>query len=310
MRVKIDQQSATGGRVYVIIATPAGRTLQRLFLPKQRPAGSAMALRYRVALEPGTYAYHAVAVDARGRQTKVASSGAFVVLRPLLSPFPAPADIAAACEFAAGRSGRVAVAVVDRYGRLHGHLLHAGFQSASLIKVMLLVAYLRGHPDIPEDMLETLTAMIERSDNAAAYAVYDIVGDAGLRSVAKLAQMQDYAKGPSLLAANVSAADYAQLMFNIRSYLPARHEALAMNLLSHIVAYECWGLPAVARPYGWTMWFKGGWLGANTTMHQAALLRKGGVTWALAVLTDGDPTPTYGFATLQGVMSRLLGVGE
>ncbi len=294
----------------IIITTPAGRALQRLYLPKQQPAGSAMALRYRVALEPGTYAYHAVAVDALGRQTTVASSGALVVLRPLLSPFPTPANIAAACEFAAGRAGRVAVAVVDRYGRLHGYLLHAGFQSASLIKVMLLVAYLREHPDVPEDMLETLTAMIERSDNAAAYAVYDIVGDAGLQSVAKLAQMQDYAKGPSLLATNVSAADYAQLMFNIRTYLPAQHEALAMDLLSHIVPYECWGLPVVARPYGWTMWFKGGWLGANTTIHQAALLQKGGVTWALAVLTDGDPTPTYGFATLQGVMSRLLGVGD
>jgi hypothetical protein len=58
------------------------------------------------------------------------------------------------------------------------------------------------------------------------------------------------------------------------------------------------------------VWFKGGWLGANTTIHQAALLQKEGVTWALAVLTDGDPTSTYGVATLEGVMSRLLEVGE
>ncbi len=45
-------------------------------------------------------------------------------------------------------------------------------------------------------------------------------------------------------------------------------------------------------------------------MHQAALLQKGGITWALAVLTDGDPDSVYGIYTMQGVMSRLLGVGE
>jgi len=48
---------------------------------------------------------------------------------------------------------------------------------------------------------------------------------------------------------------------------------------------------------------------ANTTMHQAALLREGHITRALAMLTDGDQTPTY-CPTPKGVMSRLLGVGE
>jgi len=310
LHVKLDRHRAAGERVCILITTPGLRTLQTLYLPKQQPAGSALTLSYRAALAPGTYGYHAATVDATGRLTTVAHSGRLVVLQPLHPPFPTDAGIAAACEFAAGRSGRAAVAVVDRYGRLHGYQLHAGFESASLIKVMLLIAYLREHPDIPEDMLEPLTTMIEHSDNAAAYAVYEIVGDTGLRSVARLAQMEDFAEGPSLLAANVSAADYAELMYNIRTYLPPGHEAFAMNLLSHIAPEDYWGLPVVAQPYGWTVWFKGGWLGANTTIHQVALLQKDGVNWALAVLTDGDPDPTYGIATLQGVMSRLLGVGE
>ena len=51
----------------------------------------------------------------------------------------------AAFAWAARRAGHVAVAVVDSRGRLYGYHAEEGFMSASVVKAMLLVAYLRGH---------------------------------------------------------------------------------------------------------------------------------------------------------------------
>ena len=88
---------------------------------------------------------------------------------------------------------------------------------------------------------------------------------------------------------------------------PFRH--LADHLLSHIAGYESWGIPAVARPRGWTAFFKGGWRGTwrGQLVHQIARLHKRGERLAIAVMTDGDPSMEYGIETIEGVAKRLLG---
>jgi hypothetical protein len=42
-------------------------------------------------------------------------------------------------------------------------------------------------------------------------------------------------------------------------------------------------------------------------VHQVARLEGRGRTYALAVMTDGDPTMQYGVDTIQGVAAALLG---
>ena len=69
-----------------------------------------------------------------------------------------------------------------------------------------------------------------------------------------------------------------------------------------------WGIPAAAGPEGWTVYFKGGWLGLdNHLMNQAAWLDKGGRHWAIAVLSDENPSRSYGWDTQKGVTGLLLG---
>jgi len=63
------------------------------------------------------------------------------------------------------------------------------------------------------------------------------------------------------------------------------------------------GIPAAAPPGG-TVFFKGGWL--RNLAHQAALLEGEGHRVSLAILTDRDPSQTYGFETVHGVAVRLL----
>jgi beta-lactamase class A len=105
-------------------------------------------------------------------------------------PLPARtwrANVRAAVDYAHARRGDIAFAV--RSGRaLYGYRPDHAEWSASVLKAMLLVAYLdrpsvAGRP-LRADERSLLTPMIERSDNAAADAVDTIVGAAGLRALA------------------------------------------------------------------------------------------------------------------------------
>jgi hypothetical protein len=96
-------------------------------------------------------------------------------------------DIKAARTFALGRAGAVSFHVRTERGRWSFDA-DRGVASASVIKAMLLVAYLN-RAQVSDRPLHAadrrlLDPMIRRSDNAAATRVRDIVGDTALRRVA------------------------------------------------------------------------------------------------------------------------------
>jgi hypothetical protein len=188
---------------------------------------------------------------------------------------------------------------------------HDLFHSASVVKSMLLAAELRrldreGLPLDPETR-RTLTAMITISDNDAATAIYERVGDAGLDEVAAAAGMTDFSVAESWGYARISAADMAMLFADLERVLPDRYARFAKHLLGSIVPEQSWGVPAVAR--GWDVRFKGGWreTGTGQLVSQAAELRRGRRKLGMAILTDGQPSMGYGIGTVEGVAARLLG---
>lgn len=228
--------------------------------------------------------------------------------------FPTPRQIGAAERFLAGRAGRTAFAVVDTHGRLHGVRLHARFPSASVIKGMLLVAYLqrlaRRHRGLDAASRALLYPMIHISDNAAASAVQAIVGNGALLALARQAHMTDFAVSSSWIDTQISAADQARYFFMQDGLIPARFRGYARYLLSTISADQSWGVPAAARPR-WHVFFKGGWLPVSLGLvHQVARLERGRQRFALAVLTEGDPSMAYGEQTIEGVAARLVGGGR
>lgn len=241
-----------------------------------------------------------------------------LLLTVLVAILTAPAAGAAAWRpgtrpaiaYAAHRRGAIAFAV-----RTPGHAWgwHAGraFPSASVLKAMLLVAYLR-RPDVAHRRLrgwETalLRPMIEHSDNVAATRMVQIVGTRGLARLARAVGMHSFRPvyspwGDSL----VNARDQSRFLLHVDADVPRAHRAYAMHLLRSITPSQRWGIGRV-RPPGWLLFFKGGWgSGTGRVDHQVALLTRGSRRVSVAIMTEADGTHAYGKETLRGIARRLL----
>ncbi len=227
--------------------------------------------------------------------------------------YPGPAAVSRAAGYLSHRAGRLAFAVVDTEDRMSGVNIHWRFVSASVVKAMLLVAYLRRLHDRGQHYVDGysnsfLYPMINVSDNNAATQCWSIVGDSGLYSVAHAAQMTDFSIVGIWANAQISAADQSKFFFEMDSIIPHEFVSYARRLLSTIAAYESWGIPAVARPRGYQVFFKGGWrtTGLGQLVHQVGRLEGHHQRFSIAVMTDGDPSMGYGIDTIQGVTSSLL----
>jgi Beta-lactamase enzyme family len=220
---------------------------------------------------------------------------------------PTAHDIKRARHWLAHRHGRTAFAVIDSHGRLRGVRDHERFRSASLVKAMLLTAYLRHlaahHAPLTHAARAVLKPMIHVSDNRAATAIYRRVGMRGLRRLAREAGMTDFIPNPNWGRTGISAADQARLFWRLDTLLPRRTRPFARALLAHITPAQSWGIPRAARHLGFHVLFKGGWI--DRLVNQAARLEDGHRTFSLSVLTDGNPSMAYGEHTLSGVTARL-----
>jgi len=228
--------------------------------------------------------------------------------------YPGPAAIARAAAYLSTRAGRTAFAVVDSEGRLAGVYVHSTFITASVVKAMLLVEYLRrldarGQHRVDSYSNSFLYPMIHISDNNAATQCWSIVGDAGLYDIAHLAGMTEFSiSGPLWGGAMLSPADQARFFFEMDSLIPREFVGYARFLLSTIDPSQSWAIPAVARPLGYKVFFKDGSepTGSGQLVHQVARLEGHGRTFSIAVMTDGDPTMQYGIDTIAGVTAALL----
>lgn len=219
-------------------------------------------------------------------------------------------DVSAARRYIAHRGGNVSFAVRTER-RMWGYRRLRVVPAASVLKAMLMVSYLnrrevRNHPLRDHD-LRLLRPMIRRSDNTTASYIRNLVGNRGLRRLARRVGMRHFTPvahpwGMSL----VNAADQTRLFLRLERFVPERHRRRALRLLHSIVPSQRWGVARVV-PRHWEVYFKGGWgSGTGAVDHQVALLRRGGLRVAVAVMTTSSRSHAYGKATLRGVFSRLL----
>ncbi len=216
-------------------------------------------------------------------------------------------DVAGAAAWAAKRQGTVTFAV--RTGdRLWGRGLDQQFPTASVLKAMLMTAYLRqaGDRALNGDDRALLRPMIRRSDNVTATRIRDIVGNGALVRLARRAGMTRFAVNPVWGLSLTTARDQSLFFQRLEALLPERHRRYALRLLKTIVPSQRWGMGQTI-PDGWTLHFKGGWgSGTGAVDHQIGLLRRGEDRVSIAVMTVSNPSHAYGKATLEGVSRRLL----
>ena len=228
-----------------------------------------------------------------------------------ITPFPSQSAIASAAAYLQGRAGRTSFAVVDSAGRLSGSDMYSTFETASVVKVMMLVAYLQmlsaHHRPVGAADSALLYPMIHISDNEAASAVLSIVGEGAIARVARESGMRDYAPGVGWWAyTHTSAADQALFFTELPRLIPSRFYGYARWLLSGIEPSQSWGVPPAARPE-WQVFFKTGALPEEGIFNEVARLERRGVMFTLAVFTEGEPSETYGGQTIEGVALHLLG---
>jgi D-alanyl-D-alanine dipeptidase len=222
---------------------------------------------------------------------------------------PATARIRAARRWVRSRTG-ASFALIDSHGRLHGFAPRRRYVTASVVKAMLLVAYLRrlGRRLPSANERAVLGRMIRWSSNNDADTVYGWVGDGGLLDLARRARMRDLTVAGHWGGVYFSAADQARFFRRLRSLLPRGSRDYALRLLSSIVPAQRWGFSRFSGRAGWSTYFKGGWrrTALGSLVHEAALFERDGRSFSLAVLSDGNPSHDYGTATLRGVARRLF----
>jgi beta-lactamase family protein len=233
-----------------------------------------------------------------------------LLAQPAAAPVAWQPDVRAALAYVRTRKGSVRFAVRTER-RLWGYRRTDGVHSASVVKALLLVAYLddprvRNRPLRAADR-RLIDPMIRRSDNRAATRVVAFVGPQRVRATARRVGMRRFALNPVVWGGSrIDASDQTRFFLHIDAHVVPRHRATAMYLLRSVVSSQRWGVGRV-RPDGWRLYFKGGW-GSGTSLvdHQVALLRHGADRVAVAVLTTDDPDHAYGKETLRGVFTRLL----
>jgi beta-lactamase class A len=194
--------------------------------------------------------------------------------------------------------------------RLAAHRGGETARSASVVKAMLLVAYLR-RPDVRSRPLRRgeralLSPMIRVSDNRAATRVQARVGTTALVALARAAGMRRFVPSRTWGGSGIDAADQARFFLRLEALLPARHRATALRWLQTVVPRQRWGIAPVT-PAGWTPYFKGGWgSGRGAVTHQVALLARGEQRVAIAILTTANPSHAYGRVTVEGVARALV----
>jgi beta-lactamase class A len=218
-------------------------------------------------------------------------------------------DVRSAGSYAGERLGSVSFAVRTER-RMWGVDARRAVPAASVVKSMLLVAYLR-RPAVRSRPLRRadralLAPMVRWSDNVAATRVRDIVGNGALTRLARAARMRAFAVAPIWGMSLISAADGARFFLRLPRLVPRRHRDTALRLLRSIVPSQRWGIGR-ERPRGWALYFKGGWgSGSGAVDHQVALLRRGRRRMSVAIMTTGNPSHAYAVRTLRGVAARLL----
>ncbi|WP_369251773.1 serine hydrolase [Streptomyces sp. R41] len=273
---------------------------------RRRPQGRRAAVRAGVLAASLATLFSAASLDpAAAAPASVRPDAATTDFAPLVQP---------------QRKARVTAAVFDLDGTGREPAVYGDdtpYDTASIVKVDILAAALLQAQDAGHD-LTTLEraqaeAMIERSDNTAANALWRRIGLApGLEAANKRLGLTSTKGGPGAKwgLTRTTASDQIRLLRAVFDTGPVSHAgSTALNeasrtyirtLMTRIVGEQAWGVSAAAGS-GWAL--KNGWLQRNTTglwdVNSVGQVTASGRHYLVAVLSDGNTSMKDGIALVE-----------
>jgi len=212
-----------------------------------------------------------------------------------------------------GRVSSVAIGVDDPGQGLQCWLNSSThFDSASVVKVTILSALLRKAQEQHRYLTRTEAAlakeMITESDNDAASDLWDDVGRYDLRHFLDLAHMTQTYPGPGPYWGLTQITAYNEvlllrLLLNRNSVLDTSSRDYVLDLMARVIPSQRWGVPAGA-PTNLTVHVKNGWLPLFThgwRIHSIGAFTGRGGGYSIVVLTQDNPTMTYGIDTIEAI---------
>jgi beta-lactamase class A len=197
------------------------------------------------------------------------------------------------------------------------------FDSASVVKVMILAALLRKaqaeHRALTRTERALAWAMITQSDNDAASALWADTGRTWLRRFLTRAKMTHTHLDPGGAwgLTRITADDETRLLWlllkaNRVLNTSSRHYALA--LMAKVTPSQRWGVPAGA-PQSLVVHVKNGWLPLapyGWRINSIGAFTGDGQRYSIVVLTQDNPTMDYGVDTVEAIaraVNRALNPG-
>ncbi|MET9907820.1 serine hydrolase [Streptomyces sp. NPDC006476] len=215
---------------------------------------------------------------------------------------------------------KVSAAVLDPDSGVSAVYGDGAFDTASIVKVDILATLLLQAQDADRRLTAAeksyATKMIENSDNTAASALWDVIGQAGgLDAANKTFGLTGTQGGEGALwgLTQTTAADQLTLLqqvFGDDSKLSEASRSYVRGLMGEIEADQQWGVSAAADGSRWAL--KNGWLARSTTglwdINSIGRVTVGGHAYLVAVLSKGNATQAKGISLVESAAKAAVSV--
>ena len=259
--------------------------------------------------------------------TVITATATPVPTRPIPPPKPKKLDrkglTRAIDRYLAQRVSAASLVMVDRTtGFTYRYRSTRQYVTASVVKVDILAALLlrnqRAGRGLTAAQRADAEAMIRRSDNQAADRLYTSLGGAaGLDSANRRLKLRNTrgvdGRCIDLLCwslTRTTADDQVRLLQALvrgGGPLRAKNRAYVLDLMSHVIKEQSWGVRAAARA-GDEVAVKNGWMTHEADGDRWAVNSIGRVTghghdFLIAVFTAHNPSEGYGIATAEHIVA-------
>jgi beta-lactamase class A len=190
------------------------------------------------------------------------------------------------------------------------------FDSASVVKVTILGTLLHDAQDAHRSLTAReralAWAMITRSDNGAASALWDEDGRGRLQRFLDDARMTETVLGPGGAwgLTRITATDETRLLWLLlqsNRVLDTSSRDYALALMADVIGSQRWGVPAGA-PRSLVVHVKNGWLPLapfGWRINSIGGFTGHGQRYSIVVLTQDNPTMAYGVDTVERIAEAV-----